>query len=113
MAKKERLGSDPFKESPLGWIQDTREKEKPIIKGKSKQSIQSNKSIHSKQSLQSIHSTKKKGLKKGWTRATLIIKDEHLEKIKKVAYWDRKKIKEIVDEALTNYFRNKKTDRIK
>ena len=25
MAKKERLGSDPFKESPLGWIQDTRE----------------------------------------------------------------------------------------
>ena len=25
MAKKERLGSDPFKESPLGWIKDTRE----------------------------------------------------------------------------------------
>jgi hypothetical protein len=25
MAKKERLGSDPFKEGPLGWIQDTRE----------------------------------------------------------------------------------------
>ena len=28
MAKKERLGSDPFKESSLDWIQDTREKEK-------------------------------------------------------------------------------------
>ena len=28
MAKKERLGSDPFKESSLNWIQDTREKEK-------------------------------------------------------------------------------------
>jgi len=25
MVKKERLGSDPFKEGPLGWIQDTRE----------------------------------------------------------------------------------------
>ncbi len=25
MAKKERLGSDPLKDSPLGWIQDTRE----------------------------------------------------------------------------------------
>ncbi len=31
MAKKERLGSDPFKESPLNWIQDTRE-EKKILK---------------------------------------------------------------------------------
>jgi len=30
MAKKERLGSDPFKES-LNWIQDTRE-EKKILK---------------------------------------------------------------------------------
>jgi len=113
MAKKERLGSDPFKESSLNWIQDTREKEKPTKKDKSKQNLQSNNSIHSKQNLQSIHSTKKKGLKKGWTRATLIIKDEHLEKIKEIAYWDRKKIKEIVDEALTNYFRNKKTDRTK
>jgi len=28
MTKKERLGSDPFKESSLNWIQDTREKEK-------------------------------------------------------------------------------------
>ena len=32
MAKKERLGSDPLKDSPLGWIQDTRkesEKKEP------------------------------------------------------------------------------------
>ena len=28
MAKKERLGSDPFKESSLNWIQDTREGKK-------------------------------------------------------------------------------------
>lgn len=28
MAKKERLGSDPFKKSPLNWIQDTREEKK-------------------------------------------------------------------------------------
>ena len=28
MEKKERLGSDPFKESPLNWIQDTREEKK-------------------------------------------------------------------------------------
>jgi tRNA U34 5-carboxymethylaminomethyl modifying enzyme MnmG/GidA len=28
MTKKERLGSDPFKESPLNWIHDTREEKK-------------------------------------------------------------------------------------
>jgi len=28
MAKKERLGSDPFKKSSLNWIQDTREEKK-------------------------------------------------------------------------------------
>ena len=28
MAKKERLGSDPFKESSLNWIKDTREEKK-------------------------------------------------------------------------------------
>ena len=28
MAKKERLGSDPFKESSLNWIQDTRKEKK-------------------------------------------------------------------------------------
>ncbi|MDD5013883.1 MAG: hypothetical protein PHW73_02130 [Atribacterota bacterium] len=30
MAKKERLGSDPFKESSLDWIQDTREEKKDV-----------------------------------------------------------------------------------
>jgi len=28
MTKKDRLGSDPFKESSLNWIQDTREEKK-------------------------------------------------------------------------------------
>jgi len=36
MAKKERLGSDPFKESPLGWIKDTREEKADSKESKSK-----------------------------------------------------------------------------
>ena len=36
MAKKERLGSDPFKEGPLGWIQDTRGKKADSKESKSK-----------------------------------------------------------------------------
>ncbi len=48
------------------------------------------------------------GLKEGWTRATFILKKEHLEKIKAAAYWDRKKVKEVMDEALDAYFRRKR-----
>jgi hypothetical protein len=36
MAKKERLGSDPFKEGPLGWIQDTREEKADSKESKNK-----------------------------------------------------------------------------
>ncbi len=48
------------------------------------------------------------GLKDGWTRATFILRKAHLEKIKSVSYWERKKIKEVVDEALRLYLRGKK-----
>ena len=51
------------------------------------------------------------GLKDGWTRATFILRKEHLEKIKAVAYWKRKNIKEVVDEALQTYLRGKKIKR--
>jgi len=51
------------------------------------------------------------GLKDGWTRATFILRKDHLEKIKSVSYWERKKIKEVVDEALTLYFEEKKARR--
>jgi len=51
------------------------------------------------------------GLKDGWTRATFILRKDHLEKIKSVSYWERKKIKEVVDEALRLYLKGKKTRR--
>ncbi|OLY91781.1 hypothetical protein SAMN05444008_10929 [Cnuella takakiae] len=52
-------------------------------------------------------STKKstqKGTKEGEERATFIIKTELLEKTKNVAYWDRLKIKDVIETALTEYF---------
>ncbi len=52
--------------------------------------------------------TSQQGLTDGWTRATFILRKEHLEKIKSVSYWERKKIKEVVDEALRLYLRGKK-----
>ena len=49
-----------------------------------------------------------KGLQDGWTRATFILRKEYLKKLKAVSYWDRKKIKEVIDEALGFYLKGKK-----
>jgi hypothetical protein len=49
-----------------------------------------------------------KGLQDGWTRATFILRKEYLKKLKAVSYWDRKKMKEVIDEALGFYLKGKK-----
>lgn len=54
-----------------------------------------------------IHSSQR-GLQDGWTRATFILKKNHLEKLKALAYWERRTIKEVIDEALGNYLKGKK-----
>jgi hypothetical protein len=51
--------------------------------------------------------TTQRGLHDGWTRATFILKKNHLEKLKALAYWERKTIKEIMDEALSSYLKGK------
>ncbi len=48
------------------------------------------------------------GLRPEWTRATFIIRKEQVAKIKATAYWERKKIKEVVDEALDSYLKDKR-----
>ncbi len=52
--------------------------------------------------------TSQKGLKEGWTRATFILRNDYLETIKALAYWERKKVKEVVDEILGFYLRGKR-----
>jgi uncharacterized protein YnzC (UPF0291/DUF896 family) len=49
-----------------------------------------------------------KGLQDGWTRDTFILRIDYLEKIKALAYWQRKKVKDVVDEALGSYLKGKK-----
>jgi hypothetical protein len=62
-----------------------------------------------------LNETSQKGLKDGWTRATFILRKDYLEKLKSISYWQRRKIKEVIDEALTSYLEGKrirrKTDR--
>ena len=48
------------------------------------------------------------GLRDGWTRATFILREDYLEKIKSLAYWKRRNIKEVMDEVLEEYLKGKK-----
>jgi hypothetical protein len=50
----------------------------------------------------------KRGLQEDLIRATFIIKQEHLEKIKAFAYWERIQIKDVVEEMCEQFFENKK-----
>jgi len=49
-----------------------------------------------------------KGLQDGWTRATFVLRKDYLSKLKAVSYWDRKKMKEVIDDALGNYLKGKR-----
>jgi len=47
-----------------------------------------------------ITKSSQEGTKENETRATFIVNEELLEKLKAVAYWDRKLIKEVINTAL-------------
>jgi uncharacterized protein YnzC (UPF0291/DUF896 family) len=57
--------------------------------------------------------TSQRGLQKGWTRNTFILRKEYLEKIKALAYWERKRIVDVLDETLGSYLKTKKIKRPK
>ena len=48
------------------------------------------------------------GLYRGWTRATFIIREDLLKKLKAVAYWARRNIKDVIEEVLELYLKGKK-----
>jgi len=48
------------------------------------------------------------GLREGWTRATFILREDYLEKIKSLAYWKRRNIKEVMDEVFEEYLKGRK-----
>jgi hypothetical protein len=136
MANKPRMGSDPFqKNNPLGWIDRDKSDMAEEGRGLSNQlsnpgkpsklgtpSASSKASNSSKHELPSPPSTSdhlstpsrprrgtttSKGLRPGWTRATFIVREETLQQLKAVAYWDRKELKRVVEEAFRNYLGEK------
>ena len=48
-------------------------------------------------------SSVKRGLKRHETRATFIVDEALLEKLKAIAYWERLNIKDVINDTLQNY----------
>jgi predicted translin family RNA/ssDNA-binding protein len=55
-----------------------------------------------------ITKSSQEGTKENETRATIIINEELLDKLKAIAYWDRVLIKDVVNTALQEYVDKKK-----
>lgn len=105
---KPRLGSDP-----LAWIQDTRK-----AGGKqSKQGLPSKQEIAGKQvkihagrkrtNFRAVTRTSQLGTQEGFTRATFIMREDYLEKLKALAFWERKSIKDLMEEVFSAYLKGK------
>jgi hypothetical protein len=110
MAKKERLGSDPFKESSLNWIQDTREekkdfketkKQKPItlkrqsVKTLKRYDVKTSKSLSVKASKQD--KIKKPDPKK---RHTIYLSSKQSKKLKVYAAGNDMKLSEVIEKLI-------------
>ena len=53
-----------------------------------------------------ITKTSQTGTKNGETRATFIIKEDQLDKLKALAYWERIQIKEVMNNVIEQYIEN-------
>ena len=110
MAKKERLGSDPFKESSLDWIHDTREekkdskglkKEKPKtlkrqnVKELKRYDVKTSKSLSVKASKQD--KIKKPDPKK---RHTIYLSSKQSKKLKVYAAGNDMKLSEVIEKLI-------------
>jgi hypothetical protein len=120
-----RLGRDPFAQSGLDKIfnpvveQATAPTSKPTVakaKSRVKATVKASGGVNAPHvsavstSTSSSISTSAKGLPEGWTRATFIVRQDLVHKVKRAAYWDRRQIKDLITEALDAYLVDKKTD---
>ncbi len=104
MAKKERLGSDPFKESSLNWIQDTREEKKDSKEAKKQKpktlkryDVKTSKSLSVKASKQD--KIKKPDPKK---RHTIYLSSKQSKKLKVYAAGNDMKLSEVIEKLIND-----------
>ncbi|NLC66929.1 MAG: hypothetical protein GX752_08390 [Clostridium sp.] len=56
-----------------------------------------------KTSTRKINKSSQEGTKENETRATFVMKEDTVDKIKAIAYWERKMIKEVVEESFYEF----------
>lgn len=108
--------------NPLEFIRNTNEgddglKEKISAITESKHGKQKNmgKQKHIHENEPEVYLTKQEprnGLAENWTRATYIMQNAIVEKIRAVAYWERKQVKEVVEEAFLKYLDGKRIEAV-
>ena len=84
MANK-KMGSDPLK-----WISEEAES-----------------SVTEEKKNNDVKKTSNENLPENWTRATFILREDRLKRLKDYAYTDRRTIKDIVNEMIDQYLEGK------
>lgn len=111
--KTKRLGIDPFANKSLGGldmlISSTTEGARDL-NVKETPSTAKPKRGRPTEIKRDITKTSQSGLREGLTRATFIIREDTLDRLKDRAYTDRKKLKDLVSEAL-DYYLDKTKDK--
>lgn len=87
-----------IKNNPLDWIGQQEEEEK---KGPGRPRTIDREYTKSSQ----------EGLQENWTRATFIVREDLLEKLKDLAYTNRTTIKDEINQALAEYLKDKEVIR--
>jgi hypothetical protein len=110
MAKKERLGSDPFKESPLDWIKDTREEKADSKELKSKkteelkpQNVLTSKRQNVKESKRfNVKTSKQDKVNKSEPkkRHTIYLSSKQSKKLKVYAAENNMKLSEVIEKLI-------------
>jgi hypothetical protein len=111
MKQKRVLGSVP---RGLKWIEDIVESPQLEQEVQTAPELPTPEPVHLREALTETPVTASpapksshEGLASGWTRATFIVKEEHLEKLKALSYWERLTIKELMADALGAYLHDK------
>ena len=101
--KAKRLGSDPFSgtASGLDLLISNTQNEQPLTVQPT--DLTKPKRGRPKEIHRTITKASQNGLHEGWTRATFIVKEDVLAKLKDRAYIDRRNLKDVVSEALEHY----------
>jgi len=102
MAKKERLGSDPFKESSLDWIHDTREEKKDSkeLKKQKPKTLKRQNVLTSKRL--NVKTSKQDKIKESETkkRHTIYLSSKQSKKLKIYAAGNDMKLSEVIEKLL-------------